>query len=67
MGKSFLPTCRYFVILVMDLKPELIQIQLRLKPEHVNLLDLLKKEYGVSSKSKVLEMLLDDLLCTDGD
>tara|TARA_B100000674_G_scaffold18022_1_gene12805 strand:- start:410 stop:559 length:150 start_codon:yes stop_codon:yes gene_type:complete len=49
----------------MDSKPTPVKIYL--KPEHVNLLDLLKKEYGVSSKSKVLEMLLDDLLCTDGD
>ena len=65
MGKSFLPTCRYFVILVMDLKPELIQIQLRLKPEHVKLLDLLKQEYGASSRSRVLEMLLDELLDVD--
>ena len=49
----------------MDSKPTPVKIYL--KPEHVNLLDLLKKEYGVSSKSKVLEMLLDDLLYTDGD
>ena len=44
----------------MDSK--LTPVKIYLKPEHVNLLDLLMKEYGVSSKSKVLEMLLDDLL-----
>ena len=49
----------------MDSKPTPVKIYL--KPEHVNLLDLLKKEYGVSSKSKVLEMLLDDLLLPDDD
>ena len=47
----------------MDSKLTLVKVYL--KPEHVNLLDLLKKEYGVSSKSKVLEMLLDDLLIPD--
>ena len=54
----------------MDSEPDLIQIQLRLKPEHVKLLDLLKQEYGASSRSRVLEMLLDELLdvdeCPDG-
>ena len=45
----------------------LTPVKIYLKPEHLNLLDLLKEEYGVSSKSKVLEMLLDDLLSTDGD
>ena len=49
----------------MDSK--LTPVKIFLKPEHVNLLDLLKKEYGVSSKSKVLEMLLDELLSTDDD
>ena len=49
----------------MDSTP--IPVKIYLKPEHVNLLDLLKKEYGVSSKSKVLEMLLDDLLLPDDD
>ena len=65
VGKSFLPACRYSVILVMDSEPDLIQIQLRLKPEHVKLLDLLKQEYGASSRSRVLEMLLDELLDVD--
>ena len=49
----------------MDSK--LTPVKIYLKPEHLNLLDLLKKEYGVSSKSKVLEMLLDDLLLPDDD
>ena len=49
----------------MDSK--LTPVKIYLKPEHLDLLDLLKKEYGVSSKSKVLEMLLDDLLLPDDD
>ena len=49
----------------MDSK--LTPVEIYLKPEHLDLLDLLKKEYGVSSKSKVLEMLLDDLLLPDDD
>ena len=42
------------------MKREKIQIEMKL--EHIELLDTLKREYGVQSRSKALEMLLDDLL-----
>ena len=38
------------------------EIKLRIKVHHIELLDKLKKEYGVPTKSKALELLLDDLL-----
>ena len=37
-------------------------IKLEMKSEHVELLETLKQEYGVQSRSRALEMLLDDLL-----
>ena len=38
------------------------EIKLRIKVHHIELLDKLKNEYGVPTKSKALELLLDDLL-----
>ena len=37
-------------------------VKLEMKAEHVELLETLKQEYGVQSRSRALEMLLDDLL-----
>lgn len=36
-----------------------------MKTEHIELLETLKQAYGTQSRSKVLEMLLDDLLKTE--
>ena len=41
---------------------EYLDIKLKMKAAHIALLDELKKEYGVQNKSKVLELLLNDLL-----
>ena len=41
------------------------KIHIEMKREHIELLDTLKKEYGASSRSRALEMLLDDLLKTE--
>ena len=38
------------------------KIQLEMKTEHIELLEKLKQEYGSQSRSRALEMLLDDLL-----
>ena len=38
------------------------RVQLDMKIDHIELLDTLKQEYNVTSRSKALEMLLDDLL-----
>ena len=38
------------------------KIQIEMKREHIELLDTLKREYGVQSRARALEMLLDDLL-----
>ena len=41
------------------------KVTFEMKVEHIQLLELLKSEYGVPSRSKVLELLLDDLLQSD--
>ena len=38
------------------------KIQIEMKLEHIELLDMLKQEYGVQSRARALELLLDDLL-----
>ena len=38
-----------------------------MKLEHIELLDSLKQEYGVQTRSRALEMLLDDLLKPDSE
>ena len=38
------------------------RVQLELKTEHIEFLDKLKQEYGAHSRSRALEILLDDLL-----
>ena len=38
------------------------KVTIELKIEHIELLDKLKNEYGAQSRSRALEMLLDDLL-----
>ena len=38
------------------------KIQIEMKLEHLELLDTLKKQYGVQSRARALEMLFDDLL-----
>ena len=47
------------------MKREKIQIEMKL--EHIELLDTLKREYGVQSRARALEMLLDDLLNPEGN
>tara|TARA_B100000674_G_scaffold495043_1_gene521218 strand:- start:74 stop:211 length:138 start_codon:yes stop_codon:yes gene_type:complete len=37
-------------------------VKIEMKTEHIELLDKLKVEYGANSRSRALEMLLDDLL-----
>ena len=41
------------------------KVTFEMKVEHIQLLELLKSEYGVPSRSKALELLLDDLLQSD--
>ena len=41
------------------------KVTLEMKVEHIQLLELMKSEYGVPSRSKALELLLDDLLQSD--
>ena len=43
------------------------KIQIEMKREHIELLDTLKSEYGVQSRARALEMLLDDLLNPEGN
>ena len=43
------------------------KIQIKMKLEHIELLETLKAEYGVQSRSRALEMLLDDLLKSEAD
>ena len=41
------------------------KIQIEMKTEHIELLEILKQEYGVQNRSRALEILLDDLLRSD--
>ena len=41
------------------------KVTIELKTTHIELLDSLKKEYGCQSRSRALELLLDDLLKPD--
>lgn len=43
------------------------KVSIEMKAEHIELLDLLKQEYGVQSRSRALEMLLNDLLTKDSE
>ena len=43
------------------------KVSIEMKAEHIELLDLLKQEYGVQSRSRALEMLLNDLLTQDSE
>ena len=43
------------------------KIQIEMKPKHIELLDTLKREYGVKSRARALEMLLDNLLNPEGN
>ena len=40
-------------------------VKIEMKTEHIELLDSLKEQYGANSRSRALEMLLDDLLKTE--
>ena len=44
---------------------ERIKVVIEMKPEHIELLEKLKQQYGAASKSRAIEMLLDDLLAPD--
>ena len=41
------------------------KVAIEMTVKHIELLDSLKQEYGVQSRSRALEMLLDDLLNPD--
>ena len=41
------------------------KVTIDMKTKHIELLDSLKQEYGCQSRSKALELLLDDLLSPD--
>ena len=41
------------------------KVAIEMTVRHIELLDSLKQEYGVQSRSRALEMLLDDLLNPD--
>ena len=43
------------------------KVSIEMKAEHIELLDLLKQEYGVQSRSRALEMLLNDILTQDSE
>ena len=43
------------------------KIQIEMKREHIELLETLKQEYGVQSRARALEMLLDNLLNPEGN
>ena len=38
------------------------KVVIEMKLEHIDLLEKLKKQFGIASRSRILEMLLDDLL-----
>ena len=41
------------------------KVTIEMKTKHIELLDSLKQEYGCQSRSRALELLLDDLLNSD--
>ena len=41
------------------------KVTIEMKAKHIELLDSLKQEYGCQSRSRALELLLDDLLNPD--
>ena len=41
------------------------EVQIKMKTKHIELLESLKQQYGCQSRSRALEMLLDDLLHPD--
>ena len=43
------------------------EVKIKMKTKHIELLDSLKQEYGCQNRSRVLEMLLDDLLNPDSE
>ena len=57
-----------FIFCLITLEPmERQKIQIEMKIEHIELLETLKQEYGVQSRARALEMLLDDLLNPEGN
>ena len=56
----------------MSIKIQLIamerqKVAIEMTVKHIELLDSLKQEYGVQSRSRALEMLLNDLLTQDSE
>ena len=43
------------------------EVKMKMKTKHIELLESLKQEWGCQSRSRVLELLLDDLLDPDPD
>ena len=41
------------------------KVMIEMKTKHIEFLDSLKQEYGCQSRSRALELLLDDLLSPD--
>ena len=48
-------------LVIMDYQ----KVTIEMKANHIELLDSLKQEYGCQSRSRALELLLDDLLNPD--
>ena len=48
-------------LVIMDYQ----KVTIEMKANHIELLDSLKQEYGCQSRSRALELLLDDLLNSD--
>ena len=43
------------------------EVKMKMKAKHIELLESLKQEWGCQSRSRVLELLLNDLLNLDSE
>ena len=43
------------------------EVKMKMKTKHIELLESLKQEWGCQSRSRVLELLLNDLLNLDSE
>ena len=43
------------------------KVMIEMKAKHIELLDSLKQQYGCQTRSRALELLLDDLLNPDSE
>ena len=56
---------KVYILKVLLIAMERHKVAIEMTVKHIELLDSLKQEYGVQSRSRALEMLLDDLLKQD--